>query len=420
MKKEVEEFDSTSDTVIIRPDLVVFKSPVEISFTESYLNVRNLWTFFSFKRLSKRIARRLHRSVGILVRRFLDNVGYRDVEAHVSLEFDAKTSNFVVSFGNEEILDRKLAMNLTKYAFSSMCFRLPEYSIREYRLLPISEGDYKFFIVLTPYRRDLSRTLDVLKDILKYPYVTLPNDEGTYFLSGFGEDNLNEPPRIIDKLASLMHLREIFFAKKLSDLYSQITSPNRPNNYSEPIMARAIKELVDLMDYFEDPKPIYRLLQFMHKVFGVERPTKEDLLAIINLLDDMTKKCEGLDALKKLYKYFRSLYDEFLLIERIEELGIIRAALRKLSKMVCVSSKEKIDIRGIPAFLHEFVLAGSILAKYRKELINLGGGKAIYISPHEWRCISRELSIAEKAKLEIKIVKHPDGRKYLVISFLND
>ncbi len=420
MKKEVEEFDSTSDTMIIRPDLVVFKSPVEISFTESYLNVRNLWTFFSFKRLSKRIARRIRRFARILVRKFLDDVGYRDVKASVNIRFDAKTSNFTVNFGGEAILDKKLVVDFTKYAFSLTCFRIPEYSIKEYKLMPVSEGDYKFFVILTPYRRNLSKTLDVLKDILKYPYVTLPNEEGTYFLSGFGEDNINEPPRIIDRLVSLMHLREIFFAKKLSDLYSQITSPSKLNNHSEPIMARAIKEIVGLMDYFEDPKPIYRLLQFMHKIFGVERPTKDDLLAIINLLDDMTKKREGLDALKKLYKYFRSLYDEFLLIERIEELGIIRAALRRLSKMVCVSSKGKIDIRGIPAFIHEFVLAGSILAKYQKELINLGGGKAIYISPHEWRCISRELGIAEKAKLEIKIVKRPDGRKYLVISFLND
>ena len=420
MKKEVEEFDSTSDTMIIRPDLVVFKSPVEISFTESYLNVRNLWTFFSFKRLSKRIARRIRRFARILVRKFLDDVGYRDVKASVNIRFDAKTSNFTVNFGGEAILDKKLVVDFTKYAFSLTCFRIPEYSIKEYKLMPVSEGDYKFFVILTPYRRNLSKTLDVLKDILKYPYVTLPNEEGTYFLSGFGEDNINEPPRIIDRLVSLMHLREIFFAKKLSDLYSQITSPSKLNNHSEPIMARAIKEIVGLMDYFEDPKPIYRLLQFMHKIFGVERPTKDDLLAIINLLDDMTKKREGLDALKKLYKYFRSLYDEFLLIERIEELGIIRAALRRLSKMVCVSSKGKIDIRGIPAFIHEFVLAGSILAKYQKELINLGGGKAIYISPHEWRCISRELGIAEKAKLEIKIVKRPDGRKYLIISFLND
>lgn len=420
MKKRGGDFVETSDTLVISPDHVVLKSPIQIFLTERRIGIRNLWTFFSFKRLSKRVVRRINSMIGVLVRRFLDAIGYKDVDADVNLNFEAKTSWFIVSFKEEDIMDKKLAIEFTKYTFSKTCLRMPEYSVREYKLMPFSEGEYRFFVVLAPYSRELSQTLNTLNEILKYPYVTLPNNEGIYYLSGYGEDNINEPPKIIDRLTNLMRLRYIFIENKISDLYSQILPANQNQSSSSPLMAQAIKEIVQLIDYFNDTKPIYKLLQVLHKVLGVNRPSKEDLASAIDLLENIIGNREGFEALNRLYKYLQSLYDELLLIERIEEIGVIRATLRRLNKMLCIGDRGRIDIRGIPGFINDFILTGSVLARYQREPINLGSGKAIYIGPREWECISKELGITEKSRLEIKIVKRHDGKKYLVISFPND
>ncbi|MCR8501487.1 MAG: hypothetical protein QXY55_03365 [Candidatus Korarchaeota archaeon] len=429
--KELSKVSSSYDSMTINPDLIVLKAPVEISLTRNSINIKNLWTFFSFKRLSKRLIANIRRQSEVLTRQFLSAMGYRDINIEVGLRIHDKTSELVIKF-EDQILDRDFATNLIKHMFSLTCFEIPEYSIREYKLVPISEDKLNFFVVLVPYKRSFLKMFDALSNLLKYPYVTLPNEQGEYYSSELGEDNINEPPKILSTLLNSVNIRgpfnvgsqtpitalqEVIFAPEVESL-KPLRPSNRALDHIETVLTQAIKDIASIIDRFENPKPVYELLQLLHRTLNCEKLTKDDAITAINILEEIAEPAIELSGLKGLLDYFRGIYNEFLLAEKLEDISIMRAILRRIERTICRSGKFRIDSRGIPLLCHAFIITGSIVGKLHKKLINLGSGKAIYLNSDEWRCISEEFGVPENVKVEVKIVKRLDGRKCLIVDFI--
>lgn len=434
---ELSEVDKGHELTSIDPDLIILRAPVEISFTGNSIEIKNLWTFFSFKRLSKKILGQIQKRSGVLVRQFLNEVGYKDVDVEVDVKIGNRTSTITINF-KEDVLDKKMVANLIKHMFSLMCFEVPEYSIREYKLMPISEDKYNFFIVLVPYKRS-ARLFNVLDKLLKYPYITLPDEYGVYYSSEFGEENINEPPSILNmtlapaNFKTQQHLAK--FSMPLAETRGETTpevllqlGTNRlellrflseTSSHLEQLITQAIKDIANIVDRFSDLKPICRLLQLLHKTLHSGKLIKDDVAMVIDTIEELMGSEIRLDGLRTLLNHFQMIYNNFLLAEKLEEISIMRAMLRKIEKTFR-GGRSKADLRGIPALWHEFMIVGSIITKCRKRIVNLGSGKAIYISPHEWKFLSDELGIPDNAKAEIKVIKRPDGKKCIVVDFLAD
>jgi len=396
-----EDRDGSSDLLIIRPDNLVIKTPIRIFYQEERIDIDNLLTFFSFRRVSDRLRRRIELAVGRTIRRFVRRRGYGGAEPNVTVVFSEKTSKLSVELPDESIIEKKDIMGLAKAVFSRTCQDIPEYAVREYRLLPVLEEYLNFFVLLIPYRPELRETLQTLKSILSCPFVTLPGPSGEYYSSMWNEDSLYGPPSAVRRIL----------------VYEKNRSAENEDAISQEFVASILKELAHLTDPINDAEALQEILNLTSKILGQTMPSVEEVRNVINHIRRIVggRKAE---ALSKLCEYLNGLLERAQALETLENIYVTRAVLRRIMRIL--TSGERGIGRGGASIFRSYLLAGRVLSRRKKRLINLGAGKAIYLSPKEWRTITSTLSDIENIRVEMKIVSSNDGRRSIVIEFLEE
>ncbi len=414
--------EDVSDIFVIRPDRVVIKTPIRVLYSEEQIRIENLFTFFSFRRIGVRLRDRIRRITKKSMTDFLCMRGY-DVEPEVNIFFSEKALDVTIRFPEEELVEKKDATNVASHLFSDTCRHIPGYSIREYHLLPVISEYVSLFVLLMSYQPRMQSTLKTLRRILKYPFVTLPNDRGEYYSSLWEHDNLYSVPSIARSL----------WQRIKDDLCSRQTSTIRSRNLLTPLskterkealidmLAGVLKDVVHILDRVGEKKAIREILGLINKIISGEELTKDEIVRGVSVLSETIKHYPSEGTLKLFLDFLNNTLREIEFFETLEHVCTTRLFLRKLTRML--NNQRVLPSGGdIPLVFDGFFISGTVTRRRRKHIINLGGGKAIYISPREWRTIIEELNISDidKAKIELKIVKRLDGKKSIVIDFVED
>lgn len=421
-----DEICGSSDVYVIKPDNIVFKNPIEIFYQENKIVINNLLTFFSFKKPSNRLRARLELTISKIIRKIIKKRGYRNIRPNVRLTLSEKTSNLSISLPEEELIEKKEVIDVTKSLFSKTCQDVPDYSVREYYLLPMSEDYYTFFILLMPYRPEIKNTLDTLRKILDYPFVTLPDEKGEYYSSEWKEDNLFGAPRIVQKKL-LGVVRTVYRSNLKGDvakIYGHIGGELINDFLTSPeFLSTIFKELAQTITSTADARRFHEFLGIINKFMRNEILDPKDIERAFNCLNGLIREKNN-SALSKLCDYFQALTSEIKLFESLEKVCIARSAIKKISRIINQESRLGRNIKArniVNTLFRSYLLTGSVIAKRRKKLINLGGGKAIYISPREWKILLAGINnIGEEAKIELKIIRRSDGKKSIVIEVIEE
>lgn len=417
-----DDLRDSSSVYVIKPDNLVFKNPIEIFYQENMIMINNLLTFFSFKKPSNRLRTRLEFTISRIVKRLIKKKGHGCAEPRIKLSLSEKTSNLHIRLPEEGLIEKNEAIYITKRVFSKTCQNMPEYSVREYHLLPMTEDYYTFFILLTPYGPEIKNTLNTLRKVLEYPFITLPDARGEYYSSEWEEDSIFGTPRIIQrKLLGTIRTMCQFTLNREVATYKSADRLDNSFFASPEFIASIFKELAQAIMSVEDTKRIQDLLEIINKFMRNEIWDPRDIERAFNCLSKLVKG-ESSTALSKLFDYFHTLINEIKIFETLEKICIARSVIKRITRAISQNPNGKMTTRNIVNMLFKnYLLTGSIISKKRKRLINLGGGKAIYISPKEWKLILSEMNnISEEAKIELKIVRRSDGKKSIVIEIIEE
>jgi len=391
----------SSDVMVINPDKIVVKSPIKIFYEEEKLGIENLLTFFSFRRISSRLRELIEHTTTYAIKRFVMEKGYKGVVPDVTMDFEEKTTRLVIKFPEEEIIEKNETINVTGYLFSSTCQRIPEYSIREYFLLPFSDNFRQFFVLLVSYRPEIRETLNNLNKILKYPYFTLPNERGEYYSSEWNSDNLYGLPMILRKI--VRRVANILERRYQSDIAKQQGSINRMSyesgvdyRYICPLdtdfIARLLKDLAHLINNSESASIVKDVLEITNRIIKNQPLTRQEIIRVVSFLKKIINAGERGESLEELLEHLTSFLEEMELFETLENICIVRATLRRINRAIDAKNIDRMNPKKIVTTLfRNYFFAGTVAAKSKKNLINLGGGKAIYLSPREWNIIAKDV-----------------------------
>ncbi len=413
----------SSDVFVINPDNIVVKSPIRILYQEEKIGIENLLTFFSFRRISARLRRLIEHAAQRAITNFIKAKGYGDIELKVDLNFMEKTTNLMIRLPEEEIIDKNETIDVTGHLFSLTCRNIPEYSIREYFLLPMSDDYLRFFVLLVSYKPEIKDTLENLNKILTYPFFTLPNDKGEYYSSEWDKDNIYVPPKIMRLIVFHKASRYMFDNDIYGGQNQIIDYCYQPSQYMRPLtkdfIAKLLKDLAHLIDDPTFTSVVKDILEVANKLLTGQPIDRAEVRKVIKILSGITKGDKEKNTLNSLLRYLKSFLREMELFENLENICVARAVLRRISSILS-NVHNKTNLRRISAnFLRNYFFAGSIAVRTRKRLINLGGGKAIYLSPREWAMLIKDKNITnDKVRIELKIVKRCDGRKSIVIDII--
>lgn len=380
--------------VSIKPDNLIFKDEIKFLFENEYLIIDNLIKFYSYRYPSRRVLSRIENILGSFVgkRTSLGVVSSFDISVY------ERTTSISISFSGAPKINHRAVMCFARKLFSSIINSIPEFAIREYNLLPLTESNYHLIVLLIPYNSNNKSTFEIVKTLIKGTVATLPNDSGDYFLSWYGIDNINSPPRILERIIHLLLDK--------NNLENSILT-NKQN------MALFIREVAKFADRIDDFTLVRELLTVIHNIFGGIPLEKDHVEKALKLLETLRQKYKDLGKLTDIYLHLQNLKDRLDLLEKLEEITIIRVILRRLSKLLNTNKKPLIGT------LQHYFLAGTVIKSCKRKIIKLGGGKAIYLSPSEWKTIVGELNLKEGEELEIKIIKKADGTKTLVLEIID-
>jgi len=300
--------EGSKDVLIIDPDRIIIKSPIKVLYQEEEIEIRNLLTFFSFRRISVRLREKIRKAATSSVRNFVCEKGYNDVEPRVELNFAEKTSRLTIKFPHDDIVEKGEVLGFVSHIFSGTCKNIPEYSVREYHLMPLISEYINLFVLLLPYRPDIKSALDTLKRILKYPFVTLPNAQGIYYSTVCEQDNLYSLPHLVKEMVRQIRC-DVGRNEALSSLIrSSIESRGGQRVYIDvgehtiplQFVIRVLKNVVHVIDKIEDKGVIQEILQLTNKLLKGEDLTKREIMDGIRIITKAIDVNPNEDALRQL------------------------------------------------------------------------------------------------------------------------
>lgn len=289
--------------------------------------------------------------------------------------------------------------------FNNAMFVYPNYTRREYQRLGLSVLNRKLIIVMAPYEEVEDSIIEESRFMI-YPVMTLPNEDGKYFVSDIGFDYLYFPTFSVA-------------SEKRKKFYIYSFEPGK----LEP-------ELVDIAAMIKDILRRVDVLFVDKEIVGILKKLAEKPYTLFKYADRLEDMLKSLEESTKIFgaktpKVYEPAFPErmyvfmYMMSPAPEETREIRKLVEKI-KVVKKTEEmlKKLYLYKIIASAlkqNEVILSGKIITQRTGSLHKLGGGKAVYISEKE----AREV-LGDKQSAKVILIEGHDGKKRIIIEPLDE